>query len=78
MALAAASFEWCGLHGCHWDDRGSPVRVGVLTLLAGAMVAAPWWFVRWTARPRLRVIVGLALWLVVWIGGWHWVTHPGL
>ncbi|NYI58243.1 hypothetical protein [Cellulomonas soli] len=49
--------------------------VGAFTLLAGIILAAPWWFVPWTSRPRWRVIIGLTLCTVVWIGGWYGVTH---
>ncbi|GAA3824044.1 hypothetical protein CSO01_38240 [Cellulomonas soli] len=75
VAVGFAGFAWCGLHACNWDDRGSSVLVGAFTLLAGIILAAPWWFVPWTSRPRWRVIIGLTLCTVVWIGGWYGVTH---
>lgn len=75
-ALAFASFEWCGITACRWGDRGSPLVVGLATLLAGAMVSAPFWLIRWTARTPVRIAVGVVLGLAVWVGGWYWVTHP--
>ncbi|MCR6494511.1 hypothetical protein [Cellulomonas sp. P24] len=76
LALGFASFQWCGLTECRWGDRVSPIAVGVLALVAGLVVASPFWLVRWTHRAPVRVAVGLILTAVVAIFGYLVVTHP--
>lgn len=76
VALGFASFDWCGFTECNWGDRGSVVTVGVLALVAGLLVASPFWFVPWTGRTRVRLVVGLVLCAATAIWGSVAVTHP--
>jgi hypothetical protein len=74
VAYGLAWFHRCGIAVCRTPDRGGSAGVTLLATAAGLCLAAPFWFVPWSHRRRLRAWTGGVLAAATTLGIYLYVT----